>query len=499
VKRVFSRREEKELAMRVRSEVGRPEAERRKRGGGRLRALVLLIVVTSLVGSVAEAFVAATPASAGPSYGPPTHLVVTGQPTPNLVTAGQDFTLAISVEDAQGNVVADNTDSIELSFYNYAPGVNLDCGAGNTVAAVQGVATFNCSIDTSGDYFLAGSDETEVGPGTSNASNPVGVDPGPAASLKFSVEPQNAASNVAVPVEIQALDSYGNVASNDNSDQISLSLGGGTTGANLACTPSTTGTPSNSASLAFGVIDFTCSVDAAGTGYTLTASNPGGSLPSVTSTAFDVGQESAVLSANPNPDPSFNGTGNFGLSVALLDANGQPLPDDSVEVDAELGNYTASANGSGIAGFTLPCSPDETPYLLQVTDSSTQTFLGTVSEDCINIQFPQSDPIGQSDSPAITGGAPNAPVTVGFGATPSSTPVEATLSGSCTTDGTGTLNYGSCNFVVPSVPGVTAPADVTATVTIGSTSYQMPDYLPMRPASDRRAAGRRCATYALRS
>src|SRR6185295_15252684 len=79
---------------------------------------------------------------------------------PSASTGGLAFGTqpAVSVQDAFGNTVLGDTSTVALALTN--PGTaTLACTAGNTKAAVAGVATFvGCNIDVAGTYTLTASD-----------------------------------------------------------------------------------------------------------------------------------------------------------------------------------------------------------------------------------------------------------------------------------------------------------------------------------------------------
>jgi hypothetical protein len=463
-----------------RTEFAAPRPRRR-----RLRALAASALVASALGSVAEGLATAAPASAA---GPATQVVFTTMP-PSLVVAGQQFTVRASVEDAQGNVVTTRTDSIELSFDVYAPGVSLYCNGGTSdvVAAVQGVATFDCSIDVTGDYDFGLSDLTDTGVGSPGISSFVGVDPGPVVGLGFTIQPGAASVDAPFLTEVSAVDAYGNAELSDSTDQVSLSLSGGTGGATLGCTPAGGTSPSSLQTLSFGAADFDCSVDTAGTGYTLVASNPNGTFSPVASSAFDIGAESAALAMVPSAPVNVNGNGTFTVDLTLTGANGNPISGHQVEIDygpgqAGSGN-TATTDASGDAAVTgNACPADEPTFEISGYDDTSRTQLATIDATCVGVNFPTQDSVGFTDSFNVLASQPDQPVAVSFAATPSSAQVEAAPSGTCTTDAGGNLAYGTCNFTVPPVPGVTPPAPVTAFVTVGTTSYEI-DGFQLLPAT----------------
>src|SRR5579872_1246394 len=110
------------------------------------------------------------------TVGPPTQLVFTTQPG-STAAGSQMSSIAVSIEDANGNVVTSDTDMIAIAI-----GTNPSAGTLSgtaTVAAVAGVATFSgLSINSAGKgYTLRATDATTatITAATSGAFNIFGV------------------------------------------------------------------------------------------------------------------------------------------------------------------------------------------------------------------------------------------------------------------------------------------------------------------------------------
>ena len=114
----------------------------------------------------------------------PTQLVVTTQP-PVSVTAGSAFSLAVSAEDALGNVATGFTGTVTLALANN-PG-NSTLGGTLTVTASQGVATFTgLTLNKAGSGYTLQATSS----GLSNATtNPFSVTAGLAAELAILTQP----------------------------------------------------------------------------------------------------------------------------------------------------------------------------------------------------------------------------------------------------------------------------------------------------------------------
>jgi hypothetical protein len=86
------------------------------------------------------------------SAGTATQLVFT-TPPPTSVASGGAFPVAVSVEDASGNVLTGDNSSSVLLTISTSDSDTLDCGAANTMTVTAGVANFSSCVitGTSGD------------------------------------------------------------------------------------------------------------------------------------------------------------------------------------------------------------------------------------------------------------------------------------------------------------------------------------------------------------
>jgi hypothetical protein len=210
--------------------------------------------------------------------GPASKLAFTTQPQSTTATVTM-AAVVVTVEDASGNVVTNNTSSVTLAIGTNPPGNGVLSGT-LTVAAVNGVATFSTlGINKVGTgYTLTATDAGLTNPtATSNTFN---ITVGPSYQLAFTTEPPAsttagvAMTSFAVSVE----DKGGNVVTTDTSS-VTVAIG-----ANPGA-----GTLSGTATVAAvnGVATFsTLSINKAGTGYTFAAAD--GSLVGATSTTFNI-------------------------------------------------------------------------------------------------------------------------------------------------------------------------------------------------------------------
>jgi len=222
-------------------------------------------------------------------------------------TGGTAFSAqpTIRVEDPAGNTVAsDSSTVVTLSIAGGTPTSGgpgtLTCTGGNSMTVSAGIATFSgCSIDRAGiAYQLVASSSPAQATATSGAFT---VTAGPASKLAFTIQPTTTSigtafpSNVAVAIE----DAGSNVISSGIVATIQLGIGSNPGGGTLTCLSG------NAVATVGGVATFTgCSINAAGNGYTLTATaistTPVTTLAPATSIAFNVSNQAANLTVTPS-------------------------------------------------------------------------------------------------------------------------------------------------------------------------------------------------------
>jgi len=204
----------------------------------------------------------------------PSELVFTTEP-PSSSSSGSTFNLAVSVEDPNGNVVGFSSAPVTLTLSGGASGAALNCGS-NPINAVDGVASFGCSVNEPDTGYTLEATSGTLTPATSSA---FGITADTASKLVFTTEPPSSSSpgatfKLAVSVE----NAKGNVVSS-SSAPVTLAMSGGASGAALGCA-------SNPITAADGVASFSCSVNKPGTGYKLEATS--GSLTKAKSSAFAI-------------------------------------------------------------------------------------------------------------------------------------------------------------------------------------------------------------------
>jgi trimeric autotransporter adhesin len=277
------------------------------------------------------------------SAGPPAQVAFTTQPA-----GGADGTVwpiqpVVSVEDAYGNVVTNNSSAVTLAIASQpGSGATLSCTT-NPVTASAGVASFaGCKITgKAGSYTLTATDGSLSPATTSSFSVTVGA----AAKVVFTTKPGGGANGAvwSTQPKVSVEDAGGNVVTG-NSSAVTLAIASQPgSGATLSCT-------TNPATASAGVAAFAgCKIIGKTGSYTLTATD--GSLTSATTSTFTVTVGAAakvVFSTQP-------GGGAIGTvwstqpKVSVEDSGGNVVTGNSSAVRLAI----ASQPGSGA---TLSCT-----------------------------------------------------------------------------------------------------------------------------------------------
>jgi hypothetical protein len=221
------------------------------------------------------------------------HVDFTTQPA--STTAGAFLTPAVTVRDKFGNPVRNFVGTVTVTLINNTFGATLF--GTKLVTVSNGVAAFtDLQIDKSGPSYrmvAAGSGLT-----LTDTSNAFSVSGGTPKQLLFTVQPSTAKANANInpDIRVTALDSLGNVAS--FSDNVTLAISGGTSGALLG--GATVGAVN-------GVAVFSAvTVNKVGTGYILTASTPTPGVANATSVSFTITADRLVFTVQPL-DPQTHG------------------------------------------------------------------------------------------------------------------------------------------------------------------------------------------------
>ncbi len=307
---------------------------------------------------------------------PASKLVWVQQPTSGIAGSPLFPAATVLLEDSTGCVVQNDLSQVQLSITpnSGTAGATLsNCAA----SPVYGETTFqNCAINTIGqNYTLTASDPTDAGNGvTPIVSNAFSISAGVPVQLAFTTQPGNGTGGSALSTQpsVTIEDAAGNPVQGD-STSITLAIGTNPANGSLSgCTSTTTN----------GVATFSgCKIDKAGTGYTLTATDPADNLttPSSPSSAFNITVGSAAqLGFTTNPGTTIAGDKLFVQPVvAVQDLGGNTVTTNTSTVSLAIGTNPSggtlsgctSSRSAGVTSFAN-CSINNvgTGYTLKATD-----------------------------------------------------------------------------------------------------------------------------------
>jgi uncharacterized repeat protein (TIGR03803 family) len=321
---------------------------------------------------------------------------------PSTVAAGSAISpsITVDVEDSIGGVVTSDSSNVTLSI-NSGPG---SIGGTDTVAAVNGVATFsNVVLDTAGSYTLEATDSTL----TAATSSSFTVTPGNASKVVYSTQPTSVTAGVAnsPSIVVDVEDAFGNIeTSNSSNVTLSVASGGG----------SVSGTATVAA--VNGVATFSNAIlDTAGT-HTLLASD--GALNSATSNSFTVSPAAAdTFSYATQPASVAAGAAiSPSIVVDVIDQFGNVVTSNTSTITLAVGTGPGSIGGTdsvaavaGVATFSNVKFDTAGNYLivasnnsLPVATSSSFTVSPTTASKLVYNQQPSTVTAGVAISPAIT-------------------------------------------------------------------------------------------------
>jgi hypothetical protein len=300
------------------------------------------------------------------------------------ISSGSGQTAAVHTAFASP-LVAEVTDS----FGNSVSGVSVTftppgSGASGTFAGSGSVTTNASGLATSKTFTAnttAGSYNVSVSAsGAGSVNFPETNAPGAATQLVFVTQPssgQKVTAGAATPFTVNIEDTYGNAETGDNSSQVTLALTTNPGASTLTCTNSGGSGP---VTVAGGVANFSCSLNKAGTGYTLAAtSNPTHGTATTNAFAIVAGSASQLVFTT-QPPASTVASSTFTTAVSIEDIDGNVVTSDTNTValalstnpcSGTLAGTTSEAATAGVATFsglqiTTACSG----YVLQAADAA---------------------------------------------------------------------------------------------------------------------------------
>ena len=317
--------------------------------------------------------------------GPAVGLLFTSQPS--TVTAGVPLTppIQITAQDIRGNTATGFTGSVTVSIAANPSGGTLS--GTKTIAAVAGVATFSdLRIDKSGSGYTL---QASSGTLSAVSSGVVNVSPGPAAHLRFAVQPSTTAAGASITpaVVAQARDAFDNAVPGFH-DTVAIALGANPTAATLLGT--------TKALAVGGVASFPgLHLTRSGTGYTLAATAPGLGPDSSATFAITAGPVSAAqssLSVAPASISASSGSSAATITVTVHDGFGNAVSGAPVVL---------SATGTGNT-LVQPAALTDANGVATATLSSTMVESKTVTATAGGVALPQSAVVTVTPAAAAT-------------------------------------------------------------------------------------------------
>ncbi len=262
------------------------------------------------------------------------------QPT-NSVAGVPISSIRVEIRNSSGTVVTSFSDNVTLAITTGTGTGGAVLSGTTTVAAVNGVATFNnLSINRSGTAYRLTASTTTLAAATSSTFN---IAPGPMSDLAFTVEPSAATAGTAIApaVQVTARDAFGNTATGFTGS-VTIAIGTNPAGGVLSGT--------TSVNAVAGMASFaTLSINKSAPGYTLTASTAGPPIVTETSVAFTVSPgAAAALSFSSQPSNATAGAAFVpAVAVTALDAQGNVATGFAGAVTLAIGTNPAGGTLGG--------------------------------------------------------------------------------------------------------------------------------------------------------
>jgi hypothetical protein len=321
-------------------------------------------------------------------------LAITTEP-PQSVTAGQKFTMVVTVEDKHGNAETGYVGSVTVNLSSN-PG-KAAFGGTHTVAVSDGVATFSTlTLNKADDGYKLKATDTGLTAGTSSAFNvtaPAGGQTSTNAPTQIAItaepstsSPVTAGSEFTVTVALE--NSQGHVQTG-TSGMVTIALASGPSGVQLDGTLSVP--------VSQGVATFTdLTLDQAAGGYTLTLTFP--DLPAVTTSAFAVVPAAASqLVITTVPSSSVTAGQAFDLALTVEDPYHNVETGYSGDVTVAL---SAGPGGAAIGGtLSVPVSQGVATFTNLTLDQAAADYTLSVASTGL--------PAVTTAGPGVTPAAPS--------------------------------------------------------------------------------------------
>ena len=305
---------------------------------------------------------------------------------PSNAVAGANIVppIVVHAKDANGNPVAGDGITLMLAAN---PGGSTLMGGGIMNTNASGDATFaGVSLNHAGTGYTLKATDSSANPLTVT-SGAFDISAGVVASISYTTPPSNAVAgaNIVPPIVVHAKDANGNPVAGDG---ITLMLAANPGGSTLMGGGIMNTNASGDATFA-GV-----SLNHAGTGYTLKATDSSANPLTVTSGAFDI--SAGVVASISYTTPPSNAVAGANIVPPIVvhakDANGNPVAGDGITLmlaanpggSTLMGGGIMNTNASGDATFAgVSLNHAGTGYTLKATDSSANPL--TVTSGAFNI------------------------------------------------------------------------------------------------------------------
>jgi hypothetical protein len=263
--------------------------------------------------------------------GAPAKLEFKVQPNASY-TSGGNIMVKVAVEDSAGKVVTTDTSAVTLTLSGGNAGAVLS--GTNPVNAVNGIATFNLSVDKVGTSYMLNATDASL---TGTASSAFNITAGAPATISYSAGPASAvagaANNAPTGIVVHVQDSGSNPITGDT---LSLTVASGP-GSLTVTNGQTTDVNGNAI--------FTDAVLTKAGTYTLKANDSGASL-STTSGSFVISPAAAQLVFTTQPTDVMQGSALNTIAVTKQDTYGNVYDSDTDQVDFTVSSCGGFALGS---------------------------------------------------------------------------------------------------------------------------------------------------------
>ncbi len=355
-------------------------------------------------------------------YGTATGLKISA-PTSVVANGASQTNVTVSVVDANGNVVANNTDNVSIGSTNTsAGGVSVSDSAPAsaglvTVPAVNGVATFVLTSGTvpgaTTTLYAEDTDTSSIVNGGSSSQYTAKVTASTQTATSLAVTPASTyvsvnSGNNPVTFDVQVLDQSGQPMLY-GTYPFSVSISGpaqfqdGTTTAHSFAYTNTgsygSSAPSTSVTVN-GLQGQTGAITATVSGTNLKSAT--GTVTAVISGAASALQLVAPSSTSASQDDISTANGALGYAVQVVDSHGYPVADSGVGLTVTVKN----SSGSSVTGFTAATGTtgSDGSYALNIEDGTNGADAGTYT---VQVAATNGSLTSTSaDSFTITAGAP---------------------------------------------------------------------------------------------